>query len=143
MTDALFECAPDGGNITVENGTIKLDDGLVAAVYLSAFGGNEDDSGMDGDVRRQWWGNLDEPVPERTYRSETQYLLRGLPLIPANLKRVEDAFARDTDWMVPSVASAIEFSASMPAVNTIRIDGAVVVDGKRIPFSFTEQAQRA
>jgi phage gp46-like protein len=142
MTDARFFCTPDGGNIVVENGTIELGDGLEAAVYLSAFGGNEDDSGMDGDIRRQWWGNMDEPAPARQQRSETQYILRSLPLVPANLKRVEDAFARDLAWMVPSIASAIEVSASIPAVNTIRLNCALTVDGKRIPFSFTETGAR-
>lgn len=140
MTDALFSCGQDGGDITIENGTIQLDDGLVAAVYLSWFGGNEEDSGMDGDIRRQWWANTCEPEPSRQYRSELQYLLRSMPLTPANLKRAQDAAERDVAWMITTgIAKSVSVTATIPALNTIKLAGAVIVDGVKYPFSFTEK----
>jgi phage gp46-like protein len=140
MTDALFSCGQDGGDITIENGTIQLDDGLVAAVYLSWFGGNEEDSGMDGDIRRQWWANTCEADPNRQYRSELQYLLRGMPLTPANLKRVQDAAERDVAWMVTTgVAKSVSVTATIPALNTLKLAGAITVDGTTYPFSFIKK----
>ena len=85
----------------MENGQIVLCDGKYAAVYLSLYGGNDDDSGLDGDAHRQWWGNMDETDPARTYRSETQHALKAAPLIPANLGQFEDAAKRDLAWMMP------------------------------------------
>ena len=140
MTDVRLFNTDDGGEITVENGRFEMSDGLETAVYLSLFGGNEDDSGSEGDDRRQWWGNLGENEPSRQYRSETQHLLRALPLLPASLRRIEDAVKRDLGWMVPSPARAVDARATIPALNTVRIDVAVEVDGKTFPFSFTEYA---
>ena len=128
MTDVRLHNTEDGGEITVENGRFEMSDGLEASAFLSLFGGNEDDSGLDADAERQWWGNLSESDPTREYRSETQYLLRSLPLIPANLRRFEDAAKRDLGWMVPSVASAVAASATIPALNTVRLEIAINED---------------
>ncbi len=141
MTDVAFTIADDGGSIFVENGTIELDSGLEASVVLSLFGGNEEDSGMDGDARKQWWGNLSETDPSKQYRSETQRLLAAMPIISGNLRRAEDAADRDLAWMVPSVATAVSVSAGMPGVNTIQLDVAVEIDGRREMYSFTRSGR--
>lgn len=109
----------------VENGLILLTDGLETAVYLSLFGGNEDDPGQS-DVTQQWWGNLLETDPARTYRSETQYLLKSLPLIPANLRRVEQAAKRDLQWLLDTAnATKVDVTVSIPALNRMQIDVAI------------------
>jgi phage gp46-like protein len=118
----LYQKDGDGGEVDCVGGQLAMDDGLDTAVYLSLFGGNDDDSGLDGDKPRQWWANLDEPDEARRYRSELQALLRGMPLIPANLRRAEDAAAADLVWMTDSgLASFVSATASMPAVNTVAI----------------------
>jgi phage gp46-like protein len=140
MTDASFICTPDGGDIVVENGTIGLNSGLVAAVYLSWFGGNEEDSGLDDGERKQYWANTCEPDPTRQYRSELQYLLRSMPLTPANLERAQDTAERDVAWMLETgLATEISVVASIPALNTIKLDGSITVNGEKVPFAFVEK----
>jgi phage gp46-like protein len=136
MTDVLLRQTPDGGDITVESGLWLLSDGLETAVVLSLFGGNEQDPG-NADSTEQWWGNLTEPEPSRTYRSETQYLLRSLPAIPANLLRIEQAAARDLQWMIAAgVAKSVKAAARIPGLNHVVVDIGLVVLTRLIQFSF-------
>jgi phage gp46-like protein len=144
MADVRIFQTLDGGDIEITNGLVGMSEGLDSSAYLSLFGGNLDDSGSQGDERLQWWGNITEPDATRRYRSETQFLLRSLPLVPANLQRFEDAAGRDLAWMIETkIATSIDVDASMPALNTVRIRGGIVVDGSVVPFDFVVRAQKA
>lgn len=121
MTDVHLYLTPDGGEVTIENGQFELSDGFETAVVLSLWGGNELDSGIQADDPLQFWANFDEPDPARHYRSETQHLLRSIPAIPANLRRVEDAVGRDLAWMAGSIAEGVVAEASIPAPKWIDI----------------------
>lgn len=137
MTDVRLYADDGGGTIDVVNGDCVMSpDGLETAVFVSLFGGNEDDSGIQGDDLKQFWANHSEPDPQRAYRSETQFLLRSLPLVPANLRRVEDAATRDLAWMSESVADAVVVQASIPAVNKIQIAVSVEIDDVEFRFVF-------
>jgi len=145
MTDVLLsQLTEDGGGITYANGRAVTSDGLETAAYTSLFGGNERDSGLEADDALQWWGNLIEPDEDRKYRSRTQNLLRSLPLVPANLLRIEEAAAADLEWFFTSgLASFVSVTASIPAVNTVRIVVEIVVNNEDFKFVFTEQARAA
>lgn len=133
----LFHTA-DGGDIEFVGGLITMADGLETAAYLSLFGGNERDSGLAADDRLQWWGNLLETEEARTYRSQTQNLLRALPATTAHLRRIEDAVSRDLSWMTAELASKVGVSATMPRLNTVQIDIAVELkSGTKYTFQFT------
>lgn len=126
----------DGGEIAVERGVVEMDGGLETAVYLSLFGGNEDDDGRP-DNPVNWWGNLIEDRPERIYRSETQHLLRALPATSGNLPRIEDAVKRDLAWVVPAgVASEVSASASVIGLNRVKITVSVEAVGSPSRFEF-------
>lgn len=135
--DVLLFQTPDGGDIEVERGRVAFSGGLGTAAYLSLFGGNEQDSGRADDPLT-WWGNIDESQPERQYRSETQHLLRSIPAIPANLRRLEQAAERDLSWMVPGVASAVSATASMPGRNRVRLVVSIEADGAPSIFEYFE-----
>jgi|SRR6185369_1733171 len=137
MDVRLFQTA-DGGEINASNGQIELSEGLDTASYLSLFGGNDDDSGLTADNASQWWANFDEPDPDKTYRSQLQFLLRTLPLIPANLQRFEEAAVADLAWMKTSVADSIAARATMPGIDTVKIDIVTVLDGKTTKFSVNQ-----
>jgi phage gp46-like protein len=110
----------DGGEIDFVAGQAQMSDGLETAVYLSLFGGNERDSGQDGD----------EPL---------QHLLRSLPATTANLRRIEDAIARDLAWMTDSsLASSVSAEVSVPALNRIDLLVRVEIDGEELKFPFTQ-----
>lgn len=133
--DVVLYQTPDDGDISVSDGVVRMDGGLQTAVYLSLFGGNITDPG-DGNTAQQWWGNIGETD---VYRSETQYLLRSIPPIPANLLRVEDAAARDLAWMVTAgAATAVSVSASMPGLNRVSIVVDITADGTSEQLIFLE-----
>lgn len=137
MSDVLLTQGLDGGEITVTNGVVELDDSPFTAIYISLFGGNLDDSGdTDGDPL-QYWGNYSETDPVRQLRSKTQYLLIGLPAIPANLIRIEEAVASDLEWLKSDIADSIAISATLPARSTVRISvGILGRSGQEFHFEF-------
>jgi len=127
----------EGGDVQVVSGDLLLTDGIESAAYLSLFGGDEDDDGTDATEPKQWWGNCDEPVAERAYRSELQAALKTVPLIAANLLRFEEAASRDLAWFTSTgVATFVAVRATMPSLGAVMITGAIEVDGARYPFKF-------
>jgi len=136
MTDVLLRQTNDGGDLTLDGGLFLMSDGLGTAAYLSLFGGNEQDRG-DADSTESWWGNVGELDPARQYRSETQYLLRSLPAVPANLLRIEEAASRDLEWMIDSgLAKSITVSVSIPELNRIQVDVVITTLEKQLHLSF-------
>lgn len=128
----------DEGEITVEGGIVEMSGGLETSAYLSLFGGNEDDDGLQ-DSAATWWGNLDETEPAREHRSETQHLLQALPSIPNNLKRIKAAAERDLDWFLSeNVASSVIVTVSMPGVNKIKLVIDIEARGEESRFEFVE-----
>lgn len=126
MTDVLLRQTNDGGDLTIRGGLLLMSEGLETAAYLSLFGGNEDDP-ADTDATHQWWGNLLDVEPERRYRSETQYLVQALPAVPFNLRRIEQAAARDLQWMLDTgAAQSLTVEATIPALNRVRIELVII-----------------
>lgn len=136
--DVLLFQTNDEGNILIENGDVVLSGGLETAVYLSLFGGNEDDDGRP-DNPLTYWGNLDETDPAKQYRSETQYLLQALPATSGNLRKVEDAAGRDLAWTVTAgVASSVTVSASLVGLNKVSLKINVIAEGLEFEFEFIQ-----
>ena len=133
----LFQTV-DGGEVTVIGGVMAMDGGLETSVYLSLFGGNEDDA-AGADKSRTWWGNLSETETARQYRSETQNLIQALAATSGNLRRIEDAADRDLAWMIDEgAASAVTVVATIPGLNRVRILIIVEAVGKTSEFVFVE-----
>lgn len=131
MGDTLLFNGPDGGNIESIGGAITQTDGFETSVYLSMFGGNE------GNVN--YWGNIDEADSVNHYTSETGNILRSIPATTGNLIRVEDAVKNDTNWMLKlNIASSIDVTTSMPALNTVGIKLCIIAEGQEHEFNFTE-----
>lgn len=136
--DVLLYQTNDNGDINVVGGLVALSGGLETAAYLSLFGGNEQDDGR-ADNPLQYWGNLNETEAEKQYRSETQYLLRSIPAIPANLRRIEDAAERDLAWMVSArAATSVSVSASMPGRNKVRLAVTINAEGDPANLEYIE-----
>jgi phage gp46-like protein len=133
----LFE-TPNGGEIAIVNGQVGMTDGLETAAFLSLFGGNADDSAQTADDPKQWWGNLSETDLTKRFRSATQYLLSTLPLIPANLQRIEEAAMSDLAWMLDSVATDLAVRATMPGPKRINLDCALTIDGNTTSFTLAK-----
>jgi len=139
MPDVLMHHTDDGGEITVEAGTVLLEDGIKTAVYLSLFGGEERDRGTSATDALQWWGNRGESDPSRRHRSETQALLSSAPITTATARAVTEAAKRDLAWLKPAgIAKSISANVTIPARNTIVLRVEVELDGRILSFTFTE-----
>ncbi len=133
----IFQTVNDG-DINIVNGIAQSTGGIPNAVYLSLFGGNESDDGINNNDLT-WWGNRLEDLNVNKYVSETQNLLRSLPSISSNLLKLEQAALRDLDWLLElKVASSIDMFVSIPALNRVKIDGNVNAEGREHEFSFIE-----
>jgi hypothetical protein len=136
MADVALHHSSDGGEIECVAGVIKLSDGLATSTYLSIFGGNDEDAGIEADDQNQWWANFEISVPEQRQRSQTQHLLAGLPCTPFNLGRVEDAVKADLAWMGAALQATVAVEATLPALNTVNIHVEITIGNTTYPFDF-------
>lgn len=137
MTDVLLFQTPDDGEINVTGGVTELTGGFETAAYLSLFGGNFGDNGLD--PAKTWWGNISEPEPDKKYISETQNILTGLPASAGNLQRLNEAVERDLAWFIDrKIASDIEIETIIPAKNRVTITVSIEARGNILEFEFTQ-----
>ena len=140
MSDVVLFQTPEGGEITCTAGQIALDEGLATSVYISLFGGNEDDSGDDSDKAREFWGNKIESDSTKKLRSRTGNLLRSIAITSGNLSRIEDAVTQDLQWMLDTkLADAVVPSVRVPALNTVQIDVKIEIQNRVYDVSFTKK----
>lgn len=137
----LYQTNNDG-EITINNGIVTMSPGIETAVYLSLFGGNENDDGSS-QSNLFWWGNLtDSNRLERQYRSKTQYLLRSLPFSTANLVKLEDAINIDLSWMLEqNLISSLEITLQVPDINKLHIILDIIVQGQEFQIIFLEKLE--
>lgn len=129
--DVKLTHTSEGGDVEITSGLIEMSGGLETAVYISMFGGNEDDT--------TWWGNLDETEASRKLESETQKLLKALPLTTGNMLRVEEAVLRDIKWLTEGgIASSITVEVRLPDLNVLQIDISISAYGEETDFQFVE-----
>lgn len=138
MTDVLLQQTNNDGELDIVSGVVVLTGSFETMAYLCLFGGNEDDSGRDGDPRT-YWGNLTETDQALKEISRTQNLLALLPPSSANLKRLEDAAKADLAIFVDqSIANTLEVVATMPDRNSVKLAVTIEAVGDRQDFEFIE-----
>lgn len=136
--DILLFQTVDDGDINVENGITEMTVGFETMAYLCLFGGNVKDDGSQNNPFT-WWGNIDEPIKERRYVSETQNLIEGLSATTNNLQRIEDAVKRDLEvFLTLDIASSVEVEVALPAVNRVEIRVSIEANGEESQFTFVE-----
>jgi phage gp46-like protein len=128
----------DNGDIIITDGIVEMSGGLETSAYLSLFGGNEDDNGLDGS-KFNWWANINETNTSHQYRSETQNLLQALSANTGNLRKIEDACNRDLAWFIDeNIASSIVVVVSIPGINRVKIEININAQGEESSFEFVE-----
>lgn len=138
MTDVLLFQTPDDGDVDADTGDLALTDGFGTMAYMCMFGGNQEDSGRDGDPDT-YWGNLMETNQAFKDISRTQYLLNKLPPSSANLRVLEDAALADLDvFLSAKIANEVTVSASIPARNRVAFAVSIFAEGRRQDFNFVE-----
>jgi len=120
MSDVLLFQTDDDGDINIVDGFVELTDDFRTAAYLSLFGGNENDDGKD-DNPLTYWANLNETDPNKRYISETEFLLRSLPVTSSNLLRLEDAAKRDLKAFVDTgIVTKLTVDVSLIGINRLK-----------------------
>jgi hypothetical protein len=136
-SDVALIDTTDGGEIVCVNGIVQMSDGLFNFFYLCLFGGNVNDSGIDNDPS-EWWANKDEAIAERKLRSETQFLLRSLPLTSGNLGRLRDAATNDcSSALQVGLVDTLSVRVTIPALNTVKIEVNATINDKAFNYAFT------
>lgn len=125
MTDVFLFQTLNDGDIT---DALTVTEGLETAVYLSLFGGNENDDGQPGNPLA-YWANVNSDVADERQVSRLQNLLIGIQATTGNLKRLNDAAQADLAWL-----DGVTVSSSIPRLNWIQFT--VNVNSKE--FQFTE-----
>lgn len=140
MSDVLLCQTNDDGDMNIEDGLVELTDDFRTGAYLSLFGGNENDDGLD-DNPDTWWGNLNEDDPSNQYRGETEYLLRSLPVTTSNLLRIEDAAKRDLA-MFQNIGAVKDLTVEVSLTGLNRLQFDIGLDGdETVTFFKNWQAQ--
>lgn len=136
--DVFLFASRDGADIVVENGLVKMTESFETLSYLALFGGNENDSGVAADPDN-WWGNVIEQDPSRTYRSRTQYILKHLAATTGNIAALRDAVITDIEFILTErIASETEVTITLPALNRVSISVTITAQGEQQEFNFTE-----
>lgn len=89
----------DGSEFVIKNGLVMPDEGLKTAVYLSLFGGNEDDT-EGGKNSKTWWGNrLIGVRDDEKLVNHFLLFIRSVPITSKNIVLAEEEAMRDLQWM--------------------------------------------
>lgn len=124
--DILLLDTENGGQISVINGLIMPDKRFTTSVFLSLFGGNNNDSGRV-DNNKTWWGNRFNNTPEvEKLVSRFQSITKTLPLTVKNINLAQQAAKDDLSWMIQE-GIADDITVDIKAVNKSRIELNVVV----------------
>lgn len=115
--DVLLFNTRSGGEINFINGQPEMTRGFDSALYLSLFGGNLLDDGLAAN-KNTWWANYNINQPHKRYISRLQNLIRGLPLVSGNLRRIEETAKADLQgFVIEGIASKVEVVATIPKLN--------------------------
>jgi len=139
--DVLIYQTADNGEITVDGGLVAMTNGFDSAVYLSMFGGNEDDNGLAGN-ELTWWGNVGIKDSEQRMASQTQNILRGLPVSSSSLAAVKNAIQNDLAWM-KKYTSDIDVSLAIVGPKRIQIAIGFLFNNEQITLTYLQNWEPA
>lgn len=110
----------EGFDINLKENFIEMTNGFESAVYLSLFGGNDEDDASEATKKNRFWGN---ELNDYEYRSKTLNFINGRNANAQNLKLLEKYVLLDLNWFVEeNIADKVEADCSIPAFNELKIE---------------------
>lgn len=101
------------GEIFVENGEPKMEQGLGTAVFISLFSG----------PLNVFWGNQLSNDDDEHYGGEFEELAESLDANPQNALLMQEAIKNDLQWMInKGIATTIEVSSSIEGGDTVNFE---------------------
>lgn len=134
--DVKLIMTKEGFDIDIKNNFIEMTSGFESAVFLSLFGGNEEDDYSEATNKNQFWANNLQDNESGKYRSRTLKFINGSNANAQNLKLLEQNILLDLNWFIEeNIADTVEADCSIPAFNELKIDIRLLRDSKLLSSS--------
>lgn len=131
--DVKLFITKEGFDINLKDNFVEMTSSFESAIFLSLFGGNEEDNYSEATEKMQFWGNI---IEDNEYRSRTLQFLNGSNASAQNLKLLEQDILLDLNWFVEqNIADTVEVDCSIPAFNELKIVIRILRDSKLLSTS--------
>ena len=131
--DVKLIITKEGFDIDLKNNFIEMTSGFESAIFLSIFGGNEEDDYSEATKEKQFWGNR---LNGNQYRSRTLKFINGNYANAQNLQLLEQNILLDLNWFIEeNIADTLEVDCSIPNFNELKIDIRLLRDSKLLANS--------
>lgn len=131
--DVKLIITKEGFDIDLKNNFIEMTSGFESAIFLSIFGGNEEDDYSEATKEKQFWGNR---LDGNQYRSRTLKFINGSYANAQNLQLLEKNILLDLNWFIEeNIADTLEVDCSIPNFNELKIDIRLLRDSKLLANS--------
>lgn len=131
--DVKLIITKEGFDIDLKNNFIEMTSGFESAIFLSIFGGNEEDDYSEATKEKQFWGNR---LNDNQYRSRTLKFINGSYANAQNLQLLEQNILLDLNWFIEeNIADTLEVDCSIPNFNELKIDIRLLRDSKLLANS--------
>lgn len=131
--DVKLIITKEGFDIDLKNNFIEMTSGFESAIFLSIFGGNEEDDYSEATKEKQFWGNR---LNGNQYRSRTLKFINGSYANAQNLQLLEKNILLDLNWFIEeNIADTLEVDCSIPNFNELKIDIRLLRDSKLLANS--------
>lgn len=131
--DVKLIITKEGFDIDLKNNFVEMTSGFESAIFLSIFGGNEEDDYSEATKEKQFWGNR---LNGNQYRSRTLKFINGSYANAQNLQLLEKNILLDLNWFIEeNIADTLEVDCSIPNFNELKIDIRLLRDSKLLANS--------
>lgn len=115
----------NGGDFVSLGNDLEITDTIYTLVYLSLFGGNVEESTVNGFVKPQsfdYWANklVFGNEPTQQFNSETERTLNNTPLNTSAIEKISDAVLTDLAYLKKLFKVTVK--VSLPYINQIKIE---------------------
>jgi len=115
----------NGGDLVNLGNDLEVIETIYTMVYLSLFGGNVEESTVEGFVKPQsldYWANklMFGDNPSQQFNSETERTLNKTALNTAAIDKISDAVLTDLAYL--KKLFKISVTVSLPSINTVKIE---------------------
>ncbi len=130
--DVLLVETDDGADIVIENGQIVSSENAQTAVFLSLFGGNDEDA--DGREKESWWGNeiAGTALAERV-QSGFLAEITGKAITSSMLQKSKAAAESDLQWLISEgFADSVEVEVKATDRNMLFVNVKALKNGGQV-----------
>ena len=134
--DVKLIITKEGFDIDLKDNFVEMTRGFESAIFLSLFGGNEEDDYSEATNKNQFWGNNLQNNESGKYRSRTLKFINGSVANAQNLQLLEQNILLDLNWFIEeNIADTVDVNCYIPAFNELKIEIKLLRDKKSLANS--------